>query len=173
MSETRIEIIALGNEKVYSVGAIVVKAKGDIYLIHRNKESDFHLSRHASGKTHWKSVKSKIFEKIGEGTPIKEFKGIESLGVSGFGIDSLPEIYTEYVVKRYDGVFCIDMRRYKDLAFNMQVYMLTEEGLPTLLTCSSLLENRQICIFPECNPMISIIVGSAKEKRLKANDAKT
>lgn len=166
---TRIEVIAIGNDKVYSVSAIVVSGKGDVYLISRKKDSDFHMSRHASGETHWKSTKLKIFEKIRKGKPIKNFDGIESLGLEGFGLDSLPELYKEYEIKQYDGLFCLDMRQYKDKAFNMQVAMLTENGLPSLLTMSSLLDKRQICIFPDCNPMIAVVVGSAKQD----SDAKT
>jgi hypothetical protein len=90
----------------------------------------------------------------------------------GFGLDSLPILYKEYMIREYDGIFCIDMRNYKDKAFNMQIYMLTKESLPSLLSMPSLLENRQICIFPECQPLISIIVGSAKKEGAKASNAK-
>ena len=55
----------------------------------------------------------------------------------------------------------IDMRQYKDAAFNMSISMLTEEGLPSLLVGTKSLDNRQISIFPECNPMIAIAVGTA------------
>ena len=151
---------------MYSVGAIVVSAKGDVYVINRIADSGFHLSRHASGETHWKSTKPQLSQKIREGQPIKEFKGIEFLGLHGFGLDSLPKLFEEYEIKQYDGIFCIDMRQYKDKQFNMAVWILTEEGLPSLLT-SSKLENRQICIFPECHPMIAIIVGTAKEHSTK------
>ena len=152
---------------MYSVGAIVVSAEGDVYLIDRIKDNDFHLSRHASGKTHWKSTKRKIFQKIREGQPIKEFKGIEFLQLVGFGLDSLPELYKEYEMEKYDGVFCIDMRQFKDKAFNMAISMLTEEGLPSIVSASKLLKDRQICIFPECRPMIAITVGNARTESEK------
>ena len=162
MSQTRIEIIAIGNEKVYSVGAIVVSAKGDVYVINRIEDSGFHLSRHADGETHWKSTKPKLTQRIRKGQPITEFKGIEFLGTTGFGLDSLPELYKEYKMEEYDGVFCIDMRQFKDKAFNMAVSMLTEEGLSSIVSSSKLLKDRQICIFPECHPMIAITIGNAR-----------
>lgn len=153
---------------MYSVGAIVVSTKGDVYLIHRMKYSNFHLSRHAIGERHWKSNKTKLSEKMGKGKPIKEFKGIEFLQTSGFTLDSLPELYKEYKMKKYDGVFCIDRRQFTDAAFNMAVSILTEEGLSSIVSTSRLLKDRQICIFPECHPMIAITVGNARiesEKR--------
>jgi hypothetical protein len=94
--------------------------------------------------------------------PIKGFKGIDFLPTVGFGLDSLPELYKEYELKKNDGLFCIDMRQYKDAAFNLSVSILTEEGLHSLLSGTKLFANRQISIFPECHPMIAIIIGTAK-----------
>jgi len=167
LCETRIEVIAIGKEKVFSVGVVVVSAEGDVYLIHKIKDNDLHLSRHASGETHWKSTKTKWSQIIRKGQPIKEFRGIEFLETAGFGIDSLPELYREYKMKKSDGVFCVDMRQYKEAAFNMTVALLTDEGLPSLVTMSKLLKNRQICVFPDCRPMVMITVGDAR-----MNDAK-
>jgi hypothetical protein len=165
LSQTRIEIIAIGNENVYSVGAVVVSEKGDVYVINRIKDSGFHLSRHADGETHWKSTEPKLYQKIRKGKPITEFKGIEFLGIHSFGLDSLPKLYKEYKMKDYDGVFCIDMRQFKDKHFNMAVSMLTEEGLSSIISSSKLLKDRQISIFPECNPMIAITIGNARTER--------
>jgi hypothetical protein len=166
---TRIEIIAIGNNMVYSVGAVVVSPRGDVYLIHRFKDSDFHMSRHASGERHWTSTKTKLFEKIGKGKPIEEFEGIESLGTSAFGVDSLPRLYKEYKMKKYDGIFCIDMRQFMGKPFNMLVSILTKEGLSSLVSNSERLENRQICLFPECTPMVAVTVGTAKLRNAKNN----
>lgn len=162
MSKTRIEIIAIGKEKVYSVGAVVVSAGGDVYLVQKMKYGDYHLSRHASGVAHIKSTKTKLFEKLWTGKPIKEFKGIEFLQTSGFILDALPELYKEYKMKVCDGVFCVDRRAYSEGAFNMQVGILTKEGLPSLLTMSEGLLKRQVYVFPDCHPMIVITVGDAK-----------
>ena len=167
LSQTRIEIIAIGNEKVYSVGAIVVSAKGDVYLSHKIKDSDFHLSRHASGETHWKSNKIKLCQHIRKGQPIKEFKGFEFLQLYAFILDALPELYKEYNMKVCDGVFCIDRRAFSKGAFNIQVGILTKEGLPSLLTSSERLSKRQVYIFPNCHPMIAITVGDAQIESAK------
>jgi len=81
--------------------------------------------------------------------------------------DSLPELYKECKMEKNDGVFCIDMRQYQNGTFNMFPYIFTEEGLLSLLSEKKLLVNRQISIFPECHPMIAIIVGTAKEQSTK------
>jgi len=99
MSETRIEVIAIGERGVYSVGAIVVSSKGDVYHISKFKDKGIHLSRHASGKTHWK-MDRKEFLCIEDGKPIKDFKGIEFLGTISFGMESLPRLFDEYKMKK-------------------------------------------------------------------------
>jgi hypothetical protein len=158
---------------MYSVGSIVVKEAGDAYFNHYDDDSDFHLSRHASGETHWKSNEIKILSQdIRIGKPINEFKGIEDLQLVGFGsLDSLQELYKEYKMEKNDGVFCFDLRQYKEGTFNMFVCMLTEEGLQSLLSRTKLLANRQISIFPECHPMIAIIVGGARIETKKSESS--
>jgi hypothetical protein len=162
MKSKRIEIIAIGRSKIYSVGAIVISPKGDIYHAFKRSRDDFHLSRHSSGEIHWKSVKSNISWKIRKGVPIKEFKGFESLGITSFGLDSLPKLYEEYKMKKCNGIFCIDMREYDANTFNMHVAILTKEGIPSLMTISEQLKNRQIYFLPDFFPMVAIFVGEAK-----------
>jgi hypothetical protein len=130
MNETRIEVIAIGNDAMYSVGTIVVSPEGDVYQNFNRKNSDFHTSRHASGATHWKSKKERIFQKIRNGKPIKDFKGIESLTSQGFGLESLPRLFEEYKMEKCNGVFAIDMREYADQSFNLHMWILTAEGFP-------------------------------------------
>lgn len=60
------------------------------------------------------------------------------------------------------------MREYQGAAFNMQIAILTEEGLPSLFTSSNLLGNRQMYIFPDCHPMIAITVGDAMKAAVKS-----
>lgn len=158
----RIEIIATGEDKIYSVGAISVSKNGDVYVIHKTAGSDFHTSRHADGKMHWKSRQYNFFQKIREGIPIKDFKGIEFLGTHGFGLDSLPQLYKEYRMKKCNGIFAIDMREYKQASFNMSIAILTEEGLPSLYTSWKNLKKRQIYIFTDCHPMIAVTIADAK-----------
>ena len=122
-----------------------------------------HLSRHASGNTHWKAEQSNSFQKLRNGVPINDFKGIEFLGTLAFGLNSLPELYTEYKMKRRNGVFAIDMREYKDAAFNMSLAILTKEGLPQLYESWKSMKKRQIYLFTKCNPMIAISVCDAKK----------
>ena len=159
----RIEIVAIGENKIYSAGYVKVSKKGDIYQIYKIGGSDLHMSRHASGKTHWKSKQPVLFQEIREGIPIKEFKGIEFLGTTAFGLDSLQELYTVYKMKKSNGIFAIDMREYKNAVFNMSVAILTEDGLPKLYESWKKLRKRQIYLFTDCHPMIAITVFDAKQ----------
>ena len=158
----RIEIIAIGEDKIYSVGYVKISKNGDVYHIHKAGSSDMHTSRHASGSTHWKSKTENFHQEIRKGVPIKDFKGIEFLGSHTFGLNSLPEVYTEYKMKKCNGIFAIDMREYKDAAFNMSIAILTKEGLSTLYDSWEKLKKRQIYLFADSHPMIAIKVADAK-----------
>jgi len=158
----RIEIIAIAKEKIYSVGYVTISKDGDVYLIHKAAGSDIHTSRHASGKMHWKSPSNSFFQEIRKGVPIEDFKGIEFLGTWAFGLDSLPELFTKSKMKKCNGIFAIDMREYKDAAFNMSVTIFTEEGLISLFNSSKNLKKRQIYLFTDSHPMIAIMVADAK-----------
>jgi hypothetical protein len=160
MSEAGIEVIAVGNDAMYSVGAIVVSPVGDVYQIFKMRNLDFHTSRHASGVTHWKSNKAQIFQNIRQGKPIKEFKGIEYLTTPSFSLESLPRLYDEYKMEKSNGVFAIDMREYAGQPFNLHVAILTEEGFPSLLANSKLLGKRQLYVYPDCHPMIAMTAGA-------------
>ena len=172
MDQKRIEIIAIGNDTVFSVGSIVISKEMDVYINTGTKTSpDFHTSRHASGKVHWRSRKEEFTSDIRQGQPISKFKGIELLGTHAFGVQSLPnlfpELFKDVKLEEHDGVFCVDMRQFEGKAFSIAVAMLTEEGLSSLLS-SKTLRDRQVCIFPDCTPMIAITVGIAR-----GQDAKT
>lgn len=106
--------------------------------------------------------KVKFFTKIRDGSPIEDFKGIEFLGTQGFGLESLPQLYKEYRMKKCNGIFAIDMRDYDKAAFNMSIAILTEEGLPRLYESWKNLRKRQIFIFTDSHPMIAIMVADAK-----------
>ena len=159
---TKIEIIAIGEDKIYSVGYITISRDGGVFLIHKSLASDMHASRHASGSLRWTSATNNFSQEIRKGVPIKGFKGIEFLGTSGFGLNSLPELYTEYKMKKCNGIFAVDMREYKDAAFNMSVAILTKEGLSRLYDSWQKMKKRQIYLFTDSHPMIAITVADAK-----------
>jgi hypothetical protein len=160
VSATKIEVIAIGEDRMYSVGTVVVSPNGDVYQISRIRGDDFHTSRHASGVTHWKSVKNRVFQKIRQGKPVKDFRGIEVLTTYGFGLGSLPILFTEYKMGKSNGIFAVDMREYAGEFFNLSVAILTEEGFPWLLSGSQVLGKRQIYVYPDCHPMIAITAGA-------------
>ena len=159
MNETRIEVVAMGSEAMYSVGALILSLDGDIYYATKLRGDDFHLSRHSSGATHWKSNKMKVFQKIRNGKPIEDFEGIEFLLTTGFGLESLPRLFDEYKMKKSNGVFAIDMREYMGQPFNLSLAILTPEAFPSLLTGTELLGKRQIYVYPDCHPMLAITAG--------------
>jgi len=158
MTTKRIEIVAIGEEAVYSVGAVVVSKKGDVYIISKMKHGGFHESRHASGELHWRSQKLEFFQKIRDGTPIQDFRGLENLGTRGFGLDSLPKSFKEYEVKQCDGIFIFDMRDYSEAAFNMTIWMLTKEGLRELSNTLKEFTRGHTYVYSDCHPMIAITV---------------
>lgn len=147
---------------MYSVGYVTVSKRGDVYHIHKIGGYDMHTSRHASGEFHWKSKKNNFLQKIRKGIPIKDFRGIEFLGTLGFGLDSLPELYSEYKMKKCNGIFTVDMREYKDAAFNMSIAILTEEGLPKLYSMWKESNKKQIYLFMNSTPMVAITVADVR-----------
>ena len=59
-----------------------------------------HLSRHKSGKVHYKSGTRSFCRNLDERVSIDKFEGIECLGVNSFGIGALPKIYKDYNLKK-------------------------------------------------------------------------
>ena len=163
MTSRRIEIVAIGEKEAYAVGAIVISPKGDVYITHKMKDSNFHTSRHASGELHWKSQKEKISKKIRDRTPIEGFKGLENLGTWAFGLKSLPKLHEEYNVKQCSGIFIFDMRDYSEAAFNLSISMLTKEGLQILSKLWKKLAKAHTYVYSDCHPMIAITVFDAKK----------
>lgn len=159
----RIEIVAIGEDKIYSAGYIQVSKKGEVSYFYKVCSSDMHISRHCSGQTHVKSRQIGYFQKIREEISIDNFNGIEFLGTIAFGLNSLPELFSEYKMKKHNGMFAIDLREYKNSAFNMSVAILTEEGLPILYGSWIKFKKRQIYLYADCHPMIALTIADVKQ----------
>ena len=158
----KIEIIAIGMNKIYSVGRIHVSKKGDVYHAYKHKNDyGFHMSRHRDGTIHWKSKTEKI--PIRKTVDIENFSGVEYLGTQGFGLESLPELFNEYQIKKSDGIFAIDMRNYKESSFNLCIAIFTDEGLEKLYKAYKDYKKRQIYFYMDCHPKIAIIALDAKK----------
>lgn len=158
---TRIEIIAIGNDKkIYGVGSIILNKNGDVYLVHKAMRTDFHTSRHSDGIIHWKSRKLNIKMPLGKSIPIKNFKGIEFLCCQAFNVGSLPQLFSEHKLKKSDGVFAIDLRKYTVGTFNLQICILTEEGLSSLFNIKYM-NKRQMYLYIDSTPIIGVIAGVA------------
>ncbi len=153
----KIEIIAIGNNKIYSVGYIKIYKRGDIYHIHKIVGSDIHTSIHEDGTCHWKFRTIDFYHKLGKRVTIKDFKGLEFLGVNAFGIKSLPQIFSEYKIKKCNGIFAIDMREYNDDTFNLALFIVTKEGLSALYDSYIDQKKRQLYLFTDNEPMIALI----------------
>lgn len=88
-----IEIIAVGRDRVYSVGRIHITKSHDIYLISKIKDSGLHLSRHRDGRCHVRMKGKELSNDFEKRVSIGDFDGFEFLQTWAFGIDSLPELY--------------------------------------------------------------------------------
>lgn len=162
MSKTRIEIIAVGECAVYSIGAVEMTEKGEVYLIHKGSGS--HISRHASGVTHTRLPDGSKYL-IRNGPPIHDFRGIEFLATLAYGLESLPEIHREYRMQKCDGIFAVDMRAYRDSAFNMAIALVTDEGLDSLFEMWKAFGKGQLYMYTDIHPMIAIKIGDAADIR--------
>lgn len=159
----KIEIIAISEDKIYSVGLINIVKKGDIYYAYKINNSDLHYSRHRDGRRHWRSKKSEMCFDVGKRLPINEFKGIEFLFSGGTVLEYLPQLHSEYKLGESNGIFAFDTREYKNAAFNMSIAILTEEGIPRLYESWKNKKKRQIYLFTDSTPMIAISICDAKK----------
>lgn len=158
-----IEIIGVGLDAVYSIGKIQLTKQGDVYLIPKIKDTGLHLSRHKDGECHVRVIGKELF-KVEKRVSIERLDEYEFLGTWAFGIDSLPELYSEYRLNKCNAVVAINMRHFKGSAFNLGIALLTEKGIPRLMSTWKDFENRQVYICASSTPMIGIVFGSLKNE---------
>ncbi|MBI2576422.1 hypothetical protein HYV84_04350 [Candidatus Woesearchaeota archaeon] len=157
-----IEIIAIGLTKIYSVGKIGIKSDGSVYHAFKLKNLEgIHTSRHRDGTLHWKSKQLKI--PLRKGADIRDFSGLEFIGTQAFGLNSLPELYNEYKIKRMDGVFAIDMHNYKEGCFNLTIAIFTDEGVLQLFDSDKFAQKKKIYLYTDCYPRIALIAMEVKK----------
>lgn len=159
-----IEIIGIGKDSVYSIGKIQFTKQGDVYLISKIKDMGLHLSRHKDGKCHVRMRERKLFNNYEKRVSINEFDGFEFLQTWAFGLDSLPELYSEYKLGKCNAVVSINMQYFKGLAFNLGIALLSEKGIPQLMNMWKDFENRQVYICASSTPMVGIVFGAVKSK---------
>lgn len=157
-----IEIIAVGRERVYSVGRIHFTRHGDVYLISKIKDAGLHLSRHRDGRCHVRTKGKELSKEFEKRAPISDVDRFEFLQTWAFGLDSLPELYPQYKLKNCNAVVAINMRHFEGAAFNLGVALLTEKGLPQLMNMWKDFENRQVYICANSYPMIGIVFGAIR-----------
>jgi hypothetical protein len=163
MGKSRIEIIALNGASFYSVGTIEVTSKGEVYAILKTMPVVSKLSRHVSGQTR---VENEVIGRqvIRRGPPLKEFLGLEYLHTMSFRRGSLEEVFRKYELKKGEGIFCVDMRAYRDSAFNIVFYILTEEGLIDFYKQFPLSSKKQMYVFYDSHPKIGLIALDIKPR---------
>jgi len=161
----KIEIIGIDEEKILALGKIVISQKGDIYHIYKmGRKDDMHLSRHASGKMHWKSRKREFFHEASKRYPITKLKDIEFLGTTAIPVDNLLKRYSEFKMKKGKAIIVIDLKPYKKRKLlNIVVAILNEKGLSKFYKSFENHSERQIYLYGESSPMVGIIVVGGKE----------
>jgi len=165
-----IELIAVAEKFVYSIGKIQITQKGDIYLISKIKNMGFHFSRHKDGNCHIRIKGLESTEDFEKRIPINSFDGFEVLGIWAFGLDSLPRLYKEYKPKKCNAVIAVYIGHLISFTFNLCVAILTEKGIPLLMNQWKDFENRQVYICANSRPMFGLVLGAVKGKSGKSSD---
>ncbi|MDP1993126.1 MAG: hypothetical protein Q8K00_19085 [Syntrophales bacterium] len=159
---TVVEIIGIGNNAVYSIGKIQITKQGDVYLIPKIKDIGAHFSRHKDGNCHVRMKGKELFNEFEKRVPISDFDGFEFLETWAFGLDSLPELYSEYKPNKCNAVVAINMRHFKESRFNLGIAILTEKGMSYLMSMWEDFNNRQVYICASTTPMVGIVFGARK-----------
>ena len=160
MSRKRIEIMAIGEKIIYSLGAVEVTEDGDFYLFIKYEGSPSKFSRHKSGTL---IVENEVIGRllIRKGEPIESFRGVEHIATVATGLGVLDTSFTEYEMKQCDGIFCIDMRMYERSAFNLLVYMLNKGSIRNFLETALQFSKQQYYLYPGSYPLIGMVAVDA------------
>lgn len=159
-----IEIIGIGRDAVYSIGKINVTKQGDVYVIRKLRDTGLHLSRHKDGNCHVRTKDDELYKLPSKGIHINDLDGLEFIETWAFGIDSLPELHTEYQPKKCNAIVAINMRHFEGLPFNLGIALLTQSGIPQLMEMWKDFKNRQVYICDSSDPMVGIVFGAYAEK---------
>jgi len=158
-----IEIIAIGNGKIYSVGKINISKQGDIYIIKNIENIGLHFSRHKSGECHIRTKEKKLSSNFEKRETVDKFDGIEFLETWCFGIESFHGIYKEYKPKKCNNIVAINMSCFKKQPFNLGIWLLTEKGIPELMNMWKNFTNRQVYICTHSQLLVGFIWGAFKK----------
>ena len=132
-------------------------------VINKIRETGLHLSRHKDGNCHVRMRDKELYKLSKKKVHINDFDGIEFIETWAFGIDSLPELYTEYNPTKCNAVVVINIRHFKGLAFNIGIALLTKSGIPQLMDMWQDFKNRQVYICASTTPMVGIVFGAYKK----------
>jgi|GEM_PF-2757579 len=176
-TNTIIELIAVGENCVYSIGKIQVTKQGDIYLASKIKATGLeglHFSRHRDGTCHIRMKGKEIENGFEKRIPISDFDGFEFLQGWGFGLESLPILHKEYRLSptKCNSIVAINMRHFKDMPFCLGIAILTESGVHHLLNSYKDFKNRQVYICANSQPMVGIVFGAVNEDKALARAIK-
>jgi len=162
----RIEIIGLDGMNFYSIGTVEVDSKQNIYIFYKEPGVIIKVTRHAGGKHHQDLIdlirnktKRRDFPRR---SPISELKGVEIVSHFALFSKNYQELFTEYKLRKTQGIFCIDLREYDNKAINLSVQIVKRDFFPDLLNTVVPTEKRQVYIYAESDPIVSMFVFSPK-----------
>ncbi|MHA1972665.1 MAG: hypothetical protein ACTSW1_06725 [Candidatus Hodarchaeales archaeon] len=165
MKRHRIEIIGLDGEKFYSLGMVEVDSKQNVYALIKLQKGVMKTSRHASGEYHNELILNNGEKtKIGshKRVPISDLKGIETIKSFGMPIFGLEEIFNEYQLKKAQGIFCIDLREYKEGSITLTFQIVKRDAFPDIINAPAITEKKQAYIYAESDPIISLFAFTGK-----------
>ena len=150
-------ILVEAEGETYAYAKIEVSAAGDVYIF--QSMGGFHTSRHASGRFHTKLEIGKDPPHVGVHYrgDIGDFKGLEAISTSAFGAGTFEAIphpqKDKYLSEPH---FLFNANDYTKL--NIQLYLLTEDGIPDFLTIGKRYEKHETYILESSHPMIGVLV---------------
>ena len=150
-------ILVEADEEIYAYAKIQVSPVGDVYIFPSMGGS--HISRHASGRFHIEHEFDPENPHLGihYRVDIKEFKGIEGLSTFAFGAATFEAISHPQKEKYLqEPHFLFNARDYKKL--NLQIYLLTEEGVPDFLAISEKYAKHETYLLTSSRPMVGVLV---------------
>jgi len=168
MGNTRIDVIALKNESIYSIAEISVSHKKDVYVITKHKKIPSKISIHSNGK---KYLENKVVgKKLINPDTLINFSEITRVLTLDFSLDNLNRIYRRFSEKKTDCYFFINMNMYPTSAFFLSFYTLSFKGISKLVKQIHEPSTEQFFIYPFSDPMIGIIAWSFHPQRRQTPD---
>jgi hypothetical protein len=119
----KIEVLAVNDTGLFHVGR-VSRTSGGVYFVPKIRRSDYHLSRHVDGTTHWRSRSERRTLLRDTSSSLEQIK-FEQLCSMSLNSTALPAYFDEYKRQTADGLFLIDLRRFRSDRASLFVALLS------------------------------------------------